>query len=234
MAQQERMDQLIQNEDLQKKIILQLQENEALKDKVNLELEQKVLERTKALSEAQEQIEKINLLLQADNVNLQSNVKALHKDRVMQKQVSYEEFKNIYPDEKACFEFLENLKWGKGFICQQCGHVKYAKGNMPYSRRCSKCGLIESVMAATIFYRLKFPLLKAFYMVFLVHGNPKVTSEELSQILELRKQTCWAFKKKVLLIKEGDKKNRKNPDGWSNLILISKESQEKMTDNKAV
>ena len=206
-------------------MIDQLKENELLQDKVNRELELKVQERTGDLLEAQEEIKRINELLHADNKKLESNVKTLHKARVMQKAVSFEEFQTIYPDDKACYEYLSNLKWGKGFKCTQCQNIKFTAGNTPYSRRCTRCGFIESVTANTIFYRLKFPIIKAFYLVFLVSTRRNITSEELSQTVTLRKQTCWTFRKKILEeIAVRTKKKNQNIN-WNQLVLASGNTQ---------
>lgn len=230
--QKERINQLIKNDSLQAEIINQLKENESLKDKVNKELEEKVRERTVELEAANEEIHRMNEVLQADNVKLESSVKDLSKARVMQKIVSFEEFQNIYSDENACLDYLANLKWAKGYKCEKCGNTNYSKGPVPYSRRCSKCSYIESATANTIFYRLKFPIVKAFYMVFLVSNRNEITADELSEKLSLRRQTCWAFKRKVLDAIQTKKRPKTDTDGWSYLVLghiedkpISKKTQ---------
>jgi hypothetical protein len=217
--QRERITQLTKNDSLQAEIIRQLKENEALKDKVNQELEEKVRERTVELEAANEEIQRMNEILQADNVKLESSVKDLSKARVMQKIVSFEEFQNIYSDENACLDYLSNLKWAKGYKCEKCGNTNYSKGPVPYSRRCSKCSYIESATANTIFYRLKFPIVKAFYMVFLVSNRNEITADELSEKLSLRRQTCWAFKRKVLDAIQTKKRPKTDTDGWSYLVL---------------
>jgi two-component system, sensor histidine kinase LadS len=217
--QKEKINQLVKNDSLQAEIINQLKENEALKDKVNKELEEKVRERTVELEAANEEIHRMNEILQADNVKLESSVKDLSKARVMQKIVSFEEFQNIYSDENACLDYLSNLKWAKGYKCEKCGNTNYSKGPVPYSRRCSKCSYIESATANTIFYRLKFPIVKAFYMVFLVSNRNEITADELSEKLSLRRQTCWAFKRKVLDAIQAKKRPKTDTDGWSYLVL---------------
>ena len=40
-----------------------------------------------------------------------------------------------------------------------------------HSKRCSKCGYLESATAYTIFHKVKFPLNKAFYILFLLYSN---------------------------------------------------------------
>jgi hypothetical protein len=71
---------------------------------------------------------------------------------------------------------------------------------------------------------LKFPITKAFYLVYLVTVKDKThTLEELSVILDLRRETCWSFRKKILMAKEeSDRRGlNENENGWASLALIS-------------
>ena len=218
----------IQREQAQEELINQLKDNEQLKDRANQELERKVKERTRDLDEknqqledAYEEINRMNALLDADNKILKTNVKELATARVLMKDVNFDEFSRIFPDKDSCLKYLENLKWAKGYECKKCGNTKPCEGKEEYSKRCTKCRYDESPTAYTIFHKLKFPINKAFYMLFLVYANKdKITSLELSQILSLRQSTCWNFNKKV----QDVLKSRKNTgehevDGWSQLVL---------------
>jgi len=172
------------------------------------------------LAKQSEEITKINLVLQHHNIKLEDNVKNLSKARVMQKIVTFEEFQEIYPDEESCYKFLENLKWENGYKCIKCGHIKYSKGNSPFSRRCNSCNYIESVTTHTIFNRLRFPIVKAFYMLFLITSKKQITVDELTKLFELRRETCWSFRKKVLEVLEAKKGKRKRVEAWSQLIIL--------------
>jgi len=225
-----------EREKAQEQMIEQLKENEKLKDKVNRELEQKVKERTTEIAEKNQQLEemneelrlqseeitRMNLLLDSDNRKLQNNVKDLVKARVMVEEVDFEEFSKIFPSEESCYRYLAELKWDKGYVCRKCGHTRFCEGKDKYSRRCTRCRYDESPTAYTIFHRLKFDVVKAFYMVFLVYANKgKITSLELSQLLQLRQSTCWTFSKKVTRAMKERKKNAGDQDahGWSHIIL---------------
>jgi hypothetical protein len=217
-----------ENERSQRQVIEQLKVNEKLKDKVNQELEEKVKERTQELNEknteleqAYEEIHRMNQLLESDNKVLKTNVKELTKARVLMKEVDFGEFSNIFPDKESCLKYLEDLKWAKGYKCKKCGNAKWCKGKDDYSRRCTKCRYDESPTAYTIFHKLKFPITKAFYMLFLVYANKeKITSLELSQILSLRQSTCWNFNKKINEALKNKKKGAElDVDGWGQLVL---------------
>lgn len=109
------------------------------------------------------------------------------------------EFQERFPTEEACKEYLSELKFSEGFICPKCGHTHYCKGNREYDRQCTRCRHSESITSGTLFHKLKFPLLIAFYIVYYVSTTSKgISSTELSRKLALRQKTCWSFKQKVM------------------------------------
>jgi regulator of replication initiation timing len=217
-----------EKEKAQQLIIDQLRVNEELKQQVNRELEQKVSERTQELEEAkiklQEQAEAINnmnRLLDLENYKLKSNVKDINIERGLLKALSLEEFVQTFPDESACYRFLEELKWKDGFVCHKCQGQKYVKGSDPFARRCTQCHYIETIKANTIFHNIKFPIEKAFQMVYLTLTSEKeISTYELARLLQLQQKTCWSFRQKIT-----DEINRKQiskkdlmQQGW--VILI--------------
>jgi two-component system, sensor histidine kinase LadS len=226
-----------EKENADRQIIEQLKENEKLKDVANKRLEEKIAERTAQLKEKNdaledayqqlslqsEEINRMNLLLNEDNTKPEKNVKELSKARVMLKEVDFTEFGKIFPDKESCLKYLSELKWKNGYTCKKCGNTKSCQGKEVYSRRCTKCRYDESATSYTIFHRLKFPITKAFYMVFLVYSNKgKITSFELSQILSLRQSTCWTFSKKVMEAMKEKKRqgaDHDHADGWALLVL---------------
>ncbi|MGD1842702.1 MAG: 7TM diverse intracellular signaling domain-containing protein [Thermonemataceae bacterium] len=210
----------LQREIASRKVIEQLQENERIKDEHNRNLEQKVEERTAVLRIQALRIEKMNALLLEQNKQLLGDMSSIAKARVEQRPSTFEEFKKIYTDDEACLVFLSNLKWKNGFICRKCAYTHFTEGTTPYSRRCSRCSKIESATVDTIFEGTRFPLVKAFYITYITNSSKRVTSEELSKILDLRKQTCWTFAKKVEeAIRKRKKRSEKN---WINLLLTKK------------
>jgi ribosomal protein L37E len=169
-----------------------------------------------------EEIYRMNELLKKDNIYLEENVKELSKARVMQKRVSFTEFKLIYPDIESCNQFLSELKAEKRYECKRCGNSSYSVNNEKYSRRCSKCGYNESVTVGTIFYRIKFPIDKAFYILYLVSMGRELTVAELAGLISLRRETCWAFRNKVMGVMKKRKRFKNPREGWKELILDSK------------
>lgn len=220
---------------VQQRIIKQHELNVKLKDKVNRELEHKVKERTleldrknqlleasnqKILNQSKE-INQINSILDLDNWTLKNNIKEALKYRMINKDLEYEEFKRIFPDKLACYRYLEELKWSKGFQCRKCYNEKFSNGVKKFSKRCTKCGYNESITAFSIFHGIKFPIDKAFYITYIVmSGKNDITLEELSEKLTLRSNTIWSFRKKVkeFISSRGNKKNMAG-ESWQSIIV---------------
>ena len=114
------------------------------------------------------------------------------------KSLSLFEFQQMFPDDQSCMEYLAKLKWPNGFVCEKCKHHKYCKGKLKQPRQCTSCGYQATPTSGTMFPKVKFPLLKAFYIVYFMSTNKKgISSTELSRKLNLRQKTCWLFRKKV-------------------------------------
>ena len=237
----------IQKKNAQRRIIRELRQAEQLKDTVNRKLEEQVHERTsqltqktviieqqnkeltqvnKLLQQQAEEISRMNILLERDNFVLQNSIETVTHNRVMSAEVDFEEFSKTYPDRETCFKFLADLKWKKGYRCRKCEGTYYGGGHLPYSRRCSKCGYDESVIAYTILQNTRIPVNKAFYMIFLIYSSKgKISSHKLSEILSIRQSTCWAYSSRIKKVMNSQKKELSNSGkgGWSKLVLIDHE-----------
>ena len=227
----------------QRRIIAQMKQNEDLKDVLNKKLESQVLARTKEVVEKSEtialqndelkqvnnllkyqaeEISRMNVLLEQDNIELHTNIDKVTHDRVMNTEVDFEEFNKIYPDRETCFKFLAELKWDDGYECRKCSNTHFSIGHTPYSRRCTKCGYQESVIFNTIFQNTRIPINKAFYMIFLIYSTKgKISSHKLSEILSIRQSTCWAYSARIKKIMDERKKEIRNAGnkGWSKLVI---------------
>lgn len=233
----------VQKKNAQVRIIKELRENATLKDGLNRRLEQQVHERTaqlvqkaviieqqnqelvevnKILKTQSEEISRMNVLLERDNTLLQNDIEKMMHDRVMSAEVDFEEFSKAYPDRETCFKFLADLKWERSYNCRKCEADHYSSGHLPYSRRCTKCGYEESVIAYTILQNTRIPINKAFYIIFLMYSTKgKISSHKLSEILSIRQSTCWAYSSRIKKIMNSRKKQLSNAGekGWSKLVM---------------
>jgi hypothetical protein len=233
-----------------RRIIHQHEVNMQLQTKVNRELEQKVKERTLELDEKNvaleesnqklvqqaKEINQINSLLDLDNWKLKNKVKEVLEERLHEKTMTYEEFRMLYPDTLSCYRFLEELKWKTGFQCRKCSNTKYFEGASKFARRCTRCGYHESITAYTIFQGIKIPLEKAFFIAYLaVAGKKGVTLDSISQQLELRLNTVWSFKKRVLERVEefSERGDRLHASRWEEIILIAEENASRRIKEKS-
>lgn len=115
------------------------------------------------------------------------------------KSLSIFEFQEMFPTNDSCLEYLDKIKWETGFQCLKCGYTKYCKAARPFERQCNRCHNTVSVTSGTLFQGLKFPIKKAFYIIYYVSTSKKgIASTELSRKLELRQKTAWFFKQKVM------------------------------------
>jgi hypothetical protein len=232
-----------------RRIIHQHEVNMKLKDKVNRELEEKVGERTTALNQKnteleesnqkliqqKQEINQINSILDLDNWKLKNRIKEVLEERLQEKVMDYTEFKTLYPDTLSCYRFLETLKWEKGFQCQKCGNEKYFDGAQKFAKRCTRCGYNESITSYTIFQGIKFPIEKAFYIAYVaVSGNKELTLEILSTHLDLRANTVWSFKRKVMeSIQDLEQKGRRpNTHRWEEVIMHQEEATKSISRGK--
>jgi len=114
------------------------------------------------------------------------------------KSLSIFKFQEQFPDERSCYKYLSELKWNAGFICKKCGHTHYCKGIKEFDRQCTKCRYSESPTAGTLFHKVKFSILKAFWIIYYMStGKKGISSTELSRKLQLRQKTAWLFQRKV-------------------------------------
>lgn len=234
----------------QKKIMEQMQLNVDLKDSINKELEIQVAKRTKevtvkskevfeksAIIETQnlelqqqnlllekqaEEISRMNVLLEKDNITLRSSIETVTTSRAMLAELSFEEFSVKYPDQRSCYKFLSDLKWQAGYSCVKCGNNNYALDEERFSRRCTKCRYEESALYNTIFENSKIPLNKAFYLVYLMYfSKGTITTHKLSEKLDIRQSTCWAYANRIRKVMDERKKELRatGKSGWSSLIL---------------
>ncbi|MEQ8471853.1 MAG: 7TM diverse intracellular signaling domain-containing protein [Marinoscillum sp.] len=199
-----------------KRIITQHEENAKLKDRMNAELEglvnqrtQELIEKNDLLSTQKQEISEINSLLDLDNYRLRNNIKSIQRERLQDKELTYDEFQEVFPDKESCLKALAKMKWHQGFKCSRCQNDTSSEGAVPFSHRCSKCGYQESPTTNTLFHGIKFPLEKAFYILYEALNKDQYTLSELSNILELRKNTISDFKKRIHSRSDNENQNLK-------------------------
>lgn len=189
-----------------------------LLEKQNLELSL----RTAVLKQQEEQILRLNVLLEIDHIPTVVNT---FKFPLKLREVDddFEHFAKQFADKESCYKFLADVKWQAGYCCTKCGNVSYCNGKSPFNRRCTKCTYEESVLCQTIFENNRIPIQKAFYLLYLMYSyKGNISSHQLSQKLGIRQSTCWTYASKIKKVMEERKKEIKGVDksGWSKLVFV--------------
>lgn len=210
-------------------VIFQMQENDRILQKVNKELESKVQERTSELEDANQKLQTQSQLIQAlnqsldkENWNLNKEIKKINTHRILAKNQSFQEVLQVFPDKASCYRLIADLKWANGFSCKKCLYEKAGKGTDFLSKRCTKCGTLESVTSHTLFHKLKFPIEKAFYLTYVIFNQKEgLNLSETSREIKLSYQTCSRFRSKVETYIESRKKAGVSVMSWEEIILDS-------------
>ena len=118
------------------------------------------------------------------------------------------DFQKQFPNEQTCFDYLLKAKWPKGFVCPKCGHEQFYKLQRNKLFQCRKCGHQTSVTAGTVFHKLRHPLQRLFWAVYLIAVSKKgISALELQRKLGLSSyQTSWLLLHKLrkAMVSSGD------------------------------
>lgn len=106
---------------------------------------------------------------------------------------NYAELRAWFPDDGACVDYLEWLRWPEGFVCPHCGGdgSRLADGR----HWCEPCHRRVSVTTGTVFHRTRTPLTvwfaAAWYMTSTKNGVAALTLHRLLGFGSY--QTVWAM-----------------------------------------
>jgi len=108
------------------------------------------------------------------------------------------EFDCRFHSEKACLDYLFQLRWPSGFCCPHCGHNQFwtsARGLF----LCRRCEHQQSVTAGTIFHGTRKPLILWFKALWWVSTRKNgVNATALKELLGLGSyQTAWCWLQKL-------------------------------------
>ncbi len=106
-----------------------------------------------------------------------------------------------FPDQEACLEHLENIRWGNTPCCPFCGSIKVAaKAEKDRIGRwnCYDCRSSFNVLSGTIFEKTRIPIQKWFLAIgLIVHAKKSISSCQLARDLELTQPTAWFLQVRI-------------------------------------
>jgi transposase-like protein len=121
------------------------------------------------------------------------------------------EFRAWFRTDADCLDYLEWLRWPRGFVCPFCDHPGgWRLGDGRFM--CTGCGKRTSVMAGTIFDRTRTPLTVWFLVCWqFATGKDGISALSLKRTLEIGSyQTVWAILHRLrsVLIRPGRERLR--------------------------
>ena len=118
---------------------------------------------------------------------------------MQQESMSLVEFQRRFVSEEACMEHLFRLRWPDGYTCPRCGHRRCCFHSTQLLFQCSACKYQVSVTAGTIFHKTRTPLVKWFWMIFMMARQKSgVSMLSLQRMLGIRSyKTVWTMGHKI-------------------------------------
>lgn len=113
---------------------------------------------------------------------------------------SFRELTAWFSDDEACLRYLEQVRWGEGFVCRFCSTVGAGWWAVRRGlRRCAACRRETSVTAGTIFHASRLPLASWFAAIwYVVNQKQGVSALGLQRALGFGSyQTAWAWLHKL-------------------------------------
>ena len=108
---------------------------------------------------------------------------------------------SLYPDQEACIEHLEAVRWGDEAHCPHCGSTSVARKAERHRIgrwNCRDCKSSFNVLSGTIFEKTKVELQKWFLAVGLVvNAKKSLSSYQLARDLELNQKTAWYMQQRI-------------------------------------
>ena len=106
--------------------------------------------------------------------------------------ISTFEFFEMFPNEDAAIEYLEEVRWGEGMYCPHCDSERVTRLKAHPYWMCRDCRKKFTVRTDTVFARSHVPLHKWLYAMYLLETSRKgISSIYLSKQLGVRQATAW-------------------------------------------
>ena len=114
---------------------------------------------------------------------------------------SLPDFQRLFPDEEACADYLEDIRWPDGFVCPRCGWTgePYRFEDRPGVLRCRNCKRDTSLTADTVMEGTRTPLSLWFWAAYLITAQvPGMSALQLQRQLGIsRYETAFQMLHKL-------------------------------------
>lgn len=106
-----------------------------------------------------------------------------------------------FPDQQACIDHLESIRFAKGSYCPHCGglHVRRKNEKGRVGRwNCHDCQSSFNVLSGTVMEKTQIPLQKWFVaIVLVVNAKKSLSSYQLSRDLEMNQKSAWFMQQRI-------------------------------------
>ncbi len=108
---------------------------------------------------------------------------------------------SLYPDQEACIEHLENVRWRDEAACPHCGSLRVGRKADTHREgrwNCHDCKSSFNVLSGTIFEKTKIDLQKWFLAIgIIVNAKKSLSSYQLSRDLDLNQKSAWYMQQRI-------------------------------------
>ena len=106
-----------------------------------------------------------------------------------------------YPDQEACIEHLENIRYGDTPYCPHCGSTEVARkadSNRIGRWNCHGCHSSFNVLSGTVMEKTRIPLQKWFMAIgLMVNAKKSLSSHQLARDLDLTQPTALYLQDRI-------------------------------------
>ena len=106
-----------------------------------------------------------------------------------------------FPDQQACIEHLERVRYPVAALCPFCGSERVARkaeNDLVGRWNCHECSNSFNVLSGTIFQGTHIPLQKWFLAIALmVDAKKSLSSYQLGRDLDLSQTTAWRMQQRI-------------------------------------
>lgn len=118
------------------------------------------------------------------------------------------EFKQRFPDERACWQFLlDSLLFLGMIVCSRCDGTSFSLHTEKRNAICDFCGKARSVTAGTFFHKVK-KLPEWLLAIWLIENGAVISSNAFAALFGMAQSSCWHIFLSVFTAKDINNANR--------------------------
>ena len=130
---------------------------------------------------------------------------------------SLPDFMRMFPDERACFDYLIQSRWPGESRCPKCGGIKWYARHEQLAVERAKCKKLVTATSGTAMHKSKQPLLSWLLAAWTMVVDKRGTSaKQLQRVLDLKRhETAYMMlhKLRAAMVAPGTRASRRRGRG---------------------